>query len=113
MPNKTTMKLINQISQLIKTHRSVLESNETPIMETRIKAHIEYLKAASDDLTKEIANEPNKTELKAKFEEELFRLDEEIAREEVCSTFDWYDDHYYEKIYLGQRDACKELLALL
>ena len=43
---------------------------------------------------------------------ELPSLEEEVAREETCPTFDWYDDHYYEKIYSGRLCGCKKAIAL-
>lgn len=43
---------------------------------------------------------------------ELPILEEQVAREEGCYTFDWYDDHYYEKIYSGRLCGCKKALAL-
>lgn len=101
--------LLNQIAQLIEVQQNKLEQDKDVISETRIKAHIEYLKSISNEL----ANGLDEDTLRAKLEEELPRLDEEIAHEEAGYTFDWYDDHHYEKIYLGKRDACKELLTLL
>lgn len=101
--------LLAQIAQLIEAQRKRLEADGNAAIETRVKAHIEYLESISNEL----ANGLDKDALRAKLEEELPRLDEEIAREEAGYTFDWYDDHHYEKIYLGQRDACKDLLALL
>ncbi len=41
---------------------------------------------------------------------ELPELEERVAGEEAHSTFDWYDDHYYEKIYSGKLSACKAVL---
>lgn len=37
---------------------------------------------------------------------ELPELEERVAGEEACYTFDWYDDHHYEKIYSGRLMAC-------
>ena len=101
--------LLAQIAQLIEAQEDRLASNGNTVMETSIRAHIEYL----ENIAKELAGGMSEEILLAKLEEELPQLDEEIAREEACPTFDWYDDHHYEKIYLGQRDACKELLDLL
>ena len=39
-------------------------------------------------------------------------LEERVAGEEACYTFDWYDDHHYEKIYSGHLMACRALLEL-
>lgn len=110
IPNMTDQEqLLNQIAQCIEDQRRKLGAKDNVAMETRVKAHIEYLESISNEL----ANGLDEDALKTKLEEELPRLDEEIAREEAGYTFDWYDDHHYEKIYLGQRDACKDLLTLL
>lgn len=103
------MNLNTQIIQLIEAQQKRLETDDNAGIETSVKAHIEYLEMIARDLTNGLSEKA----LKAKIEEEIPRLDEEIAREDACYTFDWYDDHYYEKIYLGQRDACKDLLVLL
>ena len=43
---------------------------------------------------------------------ELPDLEEQVAGEEACYTFDWYDDHHYEKIFSGRLKACRALLEL-
>lgn len=43
---------------------------------------------------------------------ELAELQERVESEESIPTFDWYDDHYYLKIYSGQMQACQKALAL-
>ena len=101
--------LLNQIAQCIEDQQKKLGAKGNVAMETRVKAHIDYLESISNEL----ANGLDEDALRTRLEEELPRLDEEIAREEAGYTFDWYDDHHSEKIYLGQRDACKDLLALL
>ena len=101
--------LLNRVEQCIEVQQNKLEQDKDAVSETRVKAHIEYLKSISNEL----ANGLDEDALRTKLGEELPRLDEEIAREEAGYTFDWYDDHHYEKIYLGQRDACKDLLVLL
>lgn len=43
---------------------------------------------------------------------ELPELEEAMAHENAAYTFDWYDDHYYNKIYSGQLKACRFALSL-
>ena len=100
--------LSNQIAQCIEDQRKKLGAKGNVTMETRVKAHIEYLESISNEL----ANGLDEDALRTKLEEELPRLDEEIAREEAGYTFDWYDDHHYEKIYSGRLMACRTLLEL-
>lgn len=48
----------------------------------------------------------------AYLETDLPRLLEEEAREDEHYTFDWYDDHHYQRIYLGQIYACRRAMRL-
>lgn len=61
-----------------------------------------------DELKRGVKPEAMYERLKA----ELPDLEEQVAGEEACYTFDWYDDHHYEKIYSGRLMACRALLEL-
>ncbi len=71
------------------------------------RAEIEYLRDIVHRLDTESAQHVYNTLLT-----ELPILEEQVAREEGCYTFDWYDDHYYEKIYSGRLCGCKKAIAL-
>lgn len=71
------------------------------------RAEIEYLEGVAHRLETESAPDVYSTLLA-----ELPALEEQVAREEGCYTFDWYDDHYYEKIYSGRLCGCKKAIAL-
>lgn len=71
------------------------------------RAEIEYLEDVAHRLDTESAQHIYNTLLT-----ELPMLEEQVAREEGCYTFDWYDDHYYEKIYSGRLYGCKKAIAL-
>ena len=43
----------------------------------------------------------------------LPRLEQEKDHEAEYPSFDWYDEHYYYKVYAGRWEACRELLQLL
>lgn len=43
---------------------------------------------------------------------ELPELEERVVGEEASYTFDWYDDHHYEKVFSGRLKACHVLLEL-
>ena len=68
--------LLNRVEQLIEVQQNKLEQDKDAVSETRIKAHIDYLESISNEL----ANGLDEDALRAKLEEELPRLDEEIAR---------------------------------
>lgn len=72
------------------------------------KAEIEYLEGIRDELERGVEPKAVYERLKA----ELPELEERVAGEEACYTFDWYDDHHYEKIYSGRLMACRALLEL-
>lgn len=71
-------------------------------------SELEYLEAVRDELKRGVEPETVYERLKA----ELSELEERVAGEEACYTFDWYDDHHYEKIYSGRLMACRALLEL-
>lgn len=72
------------------------------------KAEIEYLEGVRDELAGGVAPQAVHERLQA----DLPTLEEQVAREEACYTFDWYDDHYYEKIFSGRLRACRTALEL-
>ena len=71
-------------------------------------AELEYMENVHDELKRGVKLEAMYERLKA----ELPELEERVAGEEACYTFDWYDDHHYEKIYSGRLMACRALLEL-
>ncbi len=71
-------------------------------------SELEYMENARDELKRGVEPEVVYARLKA----ELPELEERVAGEEACYTFDWYDDHHYEKIYSGRLMACRALLEL-
>lgn len=71
-------------------------------------AELEYMENVRDELKRGVKPEAMYERLKA----ELPDLEEQVAGEEACYTFDWYDDHHYEKIYSGRLMACRALLEL-
>lgn len=107
MNERLSMDLEAYTKELIEAHEKHSSEASNPVMETRDNAYRAYLESVLERLTQG----EDEQAITAWLEQEESRLDGEIAREEACATFDWYDDHYYEKIYLGQRDACKNLLA--
>ena len=71
-------------------------------------AELEYMEDARDELKRGVEPEAVYERLKA----ELPELEDRVAGEEACYTFDWYDDHHYEKIFSGRLKACRILLEL-
>lgn len=71
-------------------------------------AELEYMEDARDELMHGIEPEAVYERLKA----ELPELEDRVAGEEACYTFDWYDDHHYEKVFSGRLKACRVLLEL-
>ncbi len=51
--------------------------------------------------------------LYGELKQKLAALEEEKDHELEHYTFDWYDDHYYYKVYSGQADACAAMLELI
>ncbi len=72
------------------------------------KAEIEYLEGIRDQLLGGTSPQTIYERLQA----DLPQLEERVAAEEACYTFDWYDDHHYEKIFSGRLMACRALLEL-
>lgn len=71
-------------------------------------AALDYLEAIKAQLDQGV--EPS--EIYQRLKDELPTLQERVEGEEAVPTFDWYDDHYYLKIYSGQLQACKSALEL-
>lgn len=71
-------------------------------------AELEYMEDTRDELMRGIEPEAVYERLKA----ELPELEDRVAGEEACYTFDWYDDHHYEKVFSGRLKACRVLLEL-
>lgn len=44
---------------------------------------------------------------------ELDKLTRLVKEEELHPTFDWSGEHYWETVYTGERDGCKEAAAIL
>ena len=84
------------------------QADASPGLDTWDKAKIEYLEEVRDKLVNGTVPGLVYEQLKA----ELPALEGEVAREEAHATFDWYDDHYYEKLYSGRLQACKIAMEL-
>ncbi len=84
------------------------ERGSNPDFDAWDKAELDYLTATLERLV----NGESAEEVHARAARELPALEESVAREESCSTFDWYDDHHYEKIYSGQLAACRAILRI-
>lgn len=99
-----------------------LEAVEKKIDEKRVKwdaqgpsdfdawddAELEYMEDVRDELMRGVEPEAVYERLKA----ELPELEDRVAGEEASYTFDWYDDHHYEKVFSGRLKACRTLLEL-
>ncbi len=72
------------------------------------QSETEYLQSIIDAL----GHGENPTAIHERLQAELPELEEDVAREDASYTFDWYDDHYYNKIYSGRLRACRFALAL-
>lgn len=73
------------------------------------RAEREYLQGVVARLRDGQSCEDALTQLKS----DLPQLEAVVEREDYSPTFNWYDDHYYAKIYGGQLSACKHALAVL
>ena len=71
-------------------------------------AELEYMEDTRDELMRGIEPEAVYERLKA----ELPELEDRVAGEEACYTFDWYDDHHYVQVFSGRLKACRVLLEL-
>lgn len=71
-------------------------------------AELEYMEDVRDELMRGVEPEAVYERLKA----ELPELEDRVAGEEASYTFDWYDDHHYEKVFSGRLKACRTLLEL-
>ena len=99
-----------------------LEAIEKKIDEKRVKwdaqgpsdfdawddAELEYMEDVRDELMRGVEPEAVYERLKAQLPE----LEDRVAGEEASYTFDWYDDHHYEKVFSGRLKAYRTLLKL-
>lgn len=44
---------------------------------------------------------------------EIVKLTRLIEEEEFHPTFDWSGEHYWETVYTGEKDGCKEAVSIL
>lgn len=79
-----------------------------PNFDTWNSEEIEYLKKVLVDFGKSGDVGAICRQLKG----ELPTLHEEALEAEFAPRFDWYDDHYYEKIACGRESACKMAIRL-
>lgn len=70
-------------------------------------SYLDYLEEAKSTLMRDGENG-----LLSFLKGDLPRLEKSEREEEAQRRFDWYDDHYYEKIAMGRKDACNFILGL-
>ncbi len=51
--------------------------------------------------------------LKADIAREIPELEADIEREDAAPTFDWYDEHHYNKVFMGRLEACRTVEKIL
>ena len=84
------------------------QPDESSGLDTWDRAELEYLQ----DIRNQLLGGTSPQTIYERLQADLPQLEERVAAEEACYTFDWYDDHYYEKIYSGQLKACRIALEL-
>lgn len=84
------------------------QPDESSGLDTWDRAELEYLQ----DIRNQLRGGASPQAVCERLQADLPQLEEQVAAEEACYTFDWYDDHYYEKIYSGQLKACRIALEL-
>lgn len=72
------------------------------------RAELDYLRAVRERLAR--GEEP--ADVRQALAADLPGLEEDAAREAARPSFDWYDDHYHEKLACGRLAACRAALAL-
>ena len=102
------MGFLEAIEKRIDEKRSKWEAQGPSDFDAWDSAELEYMEDARDELERGVEPKAVYERLKA----ELPELEERVAGEEACYTFDWYDDDHYEKIYSGRLMACRALLEL-
>ena len=71
-------------------------------------AAIDYLK----ELQKSLAQGKSAAAAYERLKADLPRLEADAEREAVVPTFDFYDDHYHEKVCCGRLESCKAAIQL-
>lgn len=102
------MDYLAAIEEKIVELRATAQSREFSSFDAWDQAEIEYLEEVRDRLARGMAPGLMYEELK----NDLRGFEDEVAREEACPTFDWYDDHYHEKLCSGRLAACRAALEI-
>jgi len=91
------------------------ENEKDPFLSVSKASELKALKNLYDRIRNEempTGKEQMLAEL-AKLRERTGELEKEMEREECFPTFDWYDEHHYYKVFLGQREAYRSVTELL
>ncbi len=98
------------LGEMIATCKAEFEEKKTdPFCGTVYEARLDMLQY----LQKRVLSGAQPEELLVELRARLAELEEAKEGEEISYTFDWYDDHYYYKIYDGQCEACRMVIDLL
>ncbi len=108
MSEGADMDLYEALAAKIAEYDSGSVGEEVPGFDAWDDAARDYLEA----VCKSIADGESALSVYERMKADLPRLEERVEAEEASYTFDWYDDHYYLKIYSGQVQACKFVLSL-
>ncbi len=84
------------------------KQKDGPLCSTEDESEYAYLEALASRL-RAGGDETGEIE---RLREALPKLVDEEEREEYAPTFDWYDEHYYARIYIGKICACRRAIAL-
>lgn len=95
--------------EIVRCEAEFEEAKSDAFEGTILKGKLDMLQAQYKCLEK--GEEPET--LLIRLRERKQELEEAREREEYSSTFDWYDEHYYWKIYDGQVRACVVVIGLL
>ena len=102
------MGFLEAIEKRIDEKRAKWDAQGPSDLDAWDNAELEYMEDARDELMRGVEPEAVYERLKA----ELPELEERVVGEEASYTFDWYDDHHYEKVFSGRLKACHVLLEL-
>lgn len=104
------MNVCEALRNAVKTADRAYEAHKnesySSILYARKKEYLEQLLSKAKDC-------PRLELLLSELRQERLCLIQLIEKEECCPSFDWYNEHYWEMAYTGQRDGCQEAIAIL
>lgn len=104
------MEIYEALKKSIEAADKNYEKNKDDSYLSVIYAH---KKQKLENILSQLEHVPEPRCLLQELRQELKRLSRLAEEEEHRPTFDWYGEHYWETVYMGEIDGCKEAVSIL